>query len=434
MEMNDMIIVSVDDHLVEPPEVFENHVPAAYRDSAPKLIREPNADFWTYAGKKIRNVAMNAVAGRPLEEYGFEPAKMSGMRRGCWDVHDRIDDMNANGILGSLCFGSFTGMDGSVFLTNPDRVSALVHLQAYNDWHIDEWCAAYPGRFIPVAVLPLWDMDATVAEVKRVRAKGCHAVSVSDNPTVKGLPSIHSDYWKPFFKVCADNDVTICCHIGTGNAPNHTSMDSPIEVWTTTFPMAIAMGAADWLHLPALQELPNLKISLTEGGIGWIPYLLERADYVHWRHHSWTNSDFKGELPSTLFKKHFYTCFIDDKFGLQNRDAIGIDTICYECDYPHSDSVWPESPDLLWKSFDGLNLTDEEINKITHLNAMRAFSYDPFKHIARKDATVGALRAAAKAKGVSTEPTSFGGAERPVEEGVTRVVTSGDVVRLFQTT
>jgi predicted TIM-barrel fold metal-dependent hydrolase len=432
MQMNDLILVSVDDHLVEPPDVFENHVPAAFRDSAPRLIREPNADYWMYGDRKIRNVAMNAVAGRPLEEYGFEPAKLSGMRRGCWDIHDRIDDMNANGILGSLCFGSFTGMDGSVFLANPDKRAALAHLKAYNDWHIDEWCAAYPGRMIPVAVLPLWDMAETVAEIRRVASKGCHAVSVSDNPTVKGLPSIHNQYWAPFFKACAEHDVTISCHIGTGNAPSHTSMDSPIEVWTTTFPIAIAMGAADWLHLPALKQYPNLKISLTEGGIGWIPYLLERADYVHWRHHSWTNSDFGGEKPSDLFRKHFYTCFIDDRFGLQNRDAIGVDTICYECDYPHSDSVWPESPELLWKSFDGLGMTDLEINKVSHLNAMRAFNYDPFKHIARKDATVGALRAAATAKGVSTAPVSFGAAERPVEEGVTRVVTSGDVVKLFQ--
>jgi predicted TIM-barrel fold metal-dependent hydrolase len=431
MEMNDLILVSVDDHLVEPADVFENHVPAAFRDSAPKLIREPSADYWMYGDRKIRNVAMNAVAGRPPEEYGFEPAKMNGMRRGCWDIHDRIDDMNANGILGSLCFGSFTGMDGSVFLANPDKVAALVHLKAYNDWHIDEWCAAYPGRMIPVAVLPLWDMAATVEEIKRVAAKGCHAASVSDNPTVKGLPSIHNAYWAPFFKTCAENNVTISCHIGTGNAPSHTSMDSPIEVWTTTFPMAIAMGAADWLHLPALKQYPELKISLTEGGIGWIPYLLERADYVHWRHHSWTNSSFEAGKPSDLFKKHFYTCFIDDRFGLMNRDEIGIDTICYEADYPHSDSVWPESPEHLWKSFAGLNMTDLEINKITHLNAMRAFSYDPFKHIARKDATVGALRAAATAKGVSTAPMSFGGAERPVEAGVTRVVTSGDVMKLF---
>jgi predicted TIM-barrel fold metal-dependent hydrolase len=431
MEMNDMIIISVDDHLVEPPEVFENHVPAAFRDSAPRLIREPNADFWMYGDRKIRNVAMNAVAGRPPEEYGFEPAKMTGMRRGCWDIHDRIDDMNANGILSSLCFGSFTGMDGSVFLANPDKAAALVHLKAYNDWHIDEWCAAYPGRMIPVAVLPLWDMAATVEEIKRVAAKGCRGVSVSDNPTVKGLPSIHNEYWNPFFKACAENNVTIICHIGAGNAPGHTSMDSPIEVWTITFPMAIAMGAADWLHHPALKQYPDLKISLTEGGIGWIPYLLERADYVNWRHHAWTNSQFEGGKPSDLFRKHFYTCFIDDRFGLENRHAVGIDTICYEADFPHSDSVWPESPELLWKSFDGLGMTDEEINKITHLNAMRCYEFDPFKHIAKKDATVGALRAAAKAKGVSTAPISFGGAERPVEEGVTRVVTSGDVVKLF---
>lgn len=431
MEMNDLILVSVDDHLVEPPHLFETHVTGVHKASAPKFVREASRDIWVYGDRQIPNVAINAVAGRPPEEYGMEPVSLSGMRRGCWDIHARIDDMNANGILGSLCFGSFTGMDGSVFLKHPDKTEALAHLQAYNDWQIDEWCGTYPGRMIPLAVLPLWDMTETVAEIHRVVAKGCHAISMTDNPAVKGLPSIHSEYWLPFFKACSENEVTICCHIGTGNTPPHTAPESPIEVWSVTFPMAIGLGAADWLYLPALRQFPNLKISLTEGGIGWIPYLMERADYTNWRHHAWTHSDFGSEKPSTLFKRHFYTCFVDDKFGLANRNAIGIDSICYECDFPHSDSVWPESPEQLWQSFDGLGMTDIEINKITHLNAMKAFTYDPFKHISKADATVAALRAQATAKGVSTAPVSFGGAARPIEKGETRVVTSGDIAKLF---
>jgi predicted TIM-barrel fold metal-dependent hydrolase len=431
MEMNDMIIVSVDDHVVEPPNLFDNHLSGALKASAPRFVEDAKADYWVYGERRIGNVAMNAVAGRPLEEYGFEPTKLSGMRRGCWDIHERIDDMNANGVLGSLNYGSFVGMDGSLFLSHPDKKEALAHLKAYNDWHVDEWCGTYPGRMIPLGILPIWDIYETVAEIKRLAAKGCHTITISDNPEAKGLPGIHAPYWEPFFKACAENNVNITCHIGTGNAPKHPSMLSPIEVWTITFPMAIAVGAADWLHLPALQKYPDLKITIIEGGIGWVPYFLERADYVNWRHSSWTHSDFGNEKPSDVFKKHFYTCFIEDRFGLQNRNEVGIDRICYECDFPHSDSVWPESPERLWKSMEGLGMTDEEINKVTHLNAMRACNYDPFRHIAKKDATVGSLRAEAKAKGVSTAPISFGGAARPVEEGVTRVVTSGDVAKLF---
>jgi predicted TIM-barrel fold metal-dependent hydrolase len=264
--------------------------------------------------------------------------------------------------------------------------------------------------------------------VERLAAKGCRAVTFSDNPARRGLPSIHDPVWTPFWEAVSANNVVINLHIGSGNAAAHPSDLSPIEVWTTVFPMAIATAASDWLHLEALRKY-NLKVSLTEGGIGWIPYLLERSDFTHWRHKAWTNSNFGDKKPSEVFREHFYTCFVDDEFGLDNIDRIGEDNIFYECDFPHSDSVWPESPEILWRSVS--KLTDEQINKVTHLNAMRAFNFDPFKYAKREDCTVGALRARAKAVGVDTAPIRVGGAAKPVEDGVKRVVTSADVTKLF---
>src|SRR6202043_2279034 len=180
---------------------------------------------------------------------GMEPTSFDELRPGCYDIHQRVRDMDANGVLGSLCFPSFPNLCGQLFARSADKEAALAILQAYNNWHIDEWCGAYPGRFIPVAILPMWDVDAMVAEGRRVVAKGCHSVAFPDNPTVKGLPSIHNPIWEPFWRACADNNVVINCHIGTGNQPAHPSMESPIEVWTIVMPMAIALGAADWLHL-----------------------------------------------------------------------------------------------------------------------------------------------------------------------------------------
>ena len=428
MEMNDLIMVSVDDHVVEPPTIFDNQLTVKQRETAPRLISENGQDFRIYGDRRFPNIAINAVAGRPPEEYGFEPNALSGMRKGCWDVHERIKDMNANGILGSLCFASFVGMDGSAFLAHPDKSDALLHLRAYNDWHIDEWCGAYPGRFIPVALVPLWDVNLIVREIERVAAKGCHAISFPDNPAMKSLPSLHSPYWEPMWAACVANGIVINCHIGTGNLTVHPSDESPIDVWTTTFPMAIAVSAADWLHMEALQR-HDLKIALTEGGIGWIPYLTERADYTHFRHSAWTNTSFGGRQPSEIFREHFYTCFVDDKFGIANLDRIGEDIVFYECDYPHSDSLWPESPEFLIKSL-GV-LTDKQIDKITHLNAMRAFDYDPFSRFERKDCTVSALRAKAKAAGVDTSYLRAEGAAKPLGEGEKRVVTSADVIKLF---
>lgn len=433
MKMEDMVIVSVDDHITEPGNVFDKHLSGEAFATAPKLrVKSNGSNYWEYQGKKIQSVALNAVVGRPREEYGFEPTSLDQLRKGCYDHNARVDDMNVNGIAASLNFPSFAGIDGGLFLAAPDKKQALTHLRAYNDWHVDEWCGSHPGRFIPCGIMPLWDMAATAAEIKRLADKGCHAVTFNDNPTKRGLPSVHNEYWEPLWKAVNECDTTICLHIGVGNAAPHASMESPIEANITTMPMAVAFGAADWLNLSALNRYPKMKIALSESGIGWIPYLMERADYSHEQHQAWTHSNtYFGKLkPSDVFKRHFASCFIDDAYGLRNLDLIGEDNVCYEVDYPHSDAPWPNAPEVLWRS--AKTLTDAQIDKITHLNAMRLYNFDPFKHYQRKDLTVGALRAKAKADGIDTSLKSGGGGAAPLKPGeVRRAVTSGDVVEMY---
>jgi len=429
MQMNDMVLISVDDHISEPPDMFDRHVSGDALATAPKLrTTENGTNFWEYQDQKLPSVGLNAVAGRVPEEYGVEPTALNQIRKGVWDVHARIGDMDVNGIAASLNFGSFVGFDGGIFQRVPDKELGLIHLRAYNDWHIDEWCGTYPGRFIPNGLLPTWNMDEAVKEVARIAAKGCTSVALNENPTVQGLPSIHNEYWEPLWKAIVEHDMTICLHIGAGNPAPHASMETPIEAWISTMPISIVVGAADWLHLEALERYPTLKIALSEGGIGWIPYFLERSNFSHERHKAWTHSRFKGTSPSEVFKRHFMTCFIDDAFGLQNIEALNEDLISYECDYPHSDTLWPESPEHLWASIK--HLSDQRIDKITHLNAMRFFNFDPFKHYKKEELTVGALRRKAAEAKVDVTPNSFGG-EKPLEEGEERTVTSGDIMGMF---
>jgi predicted TIM-barrel fold metal-dependent hydrolase len=429
MNMNDLVIISVDDHICEPPALFDRHLPQDLLASAPKFLADPQGkNYWSYQGMKFPSVGLNAVVGRPFEEYGMEPTALDQLRAGCYDVHARIDDMNVNGIAASLNFGNSIAFNGRTFHKAADKKLALRHLQAYNDWHIDEWCGSYPGRFIACGILPTWDMEATVAEIKRLAAKGCTAVYFNENPTVQDLPSIHNAYWQPFWKAIADTDTTICLHIGGGLPAPHASMETPIEAWISTMPMSIAVGAADWLQLKALQDYPQLRVALSEGSIGWVPYFLERADYSNWRHKVWTHSIFQDSKPSDTFKRHFLNCFIDDVFGLRNLDAIGEDMVAYECDYPHSDTLWPEVPEYLWQSV--RHLTPAQIDKVTHRNAMRFFRFDPFKHHRKEDLTVAALRAQAQAKGVDVSPKSSAGA-KPMMADELRPVTSGDILSMF---
>jgi predicted TIM-barrel fold metal-dependent hydrolase len=161
------------------------------------------------------------------------------------------------------------------------------------------------------------------------------------------------------------------------------------------------MAAADLVWSRVFKEFPTLKVALSEGGTGWIPYFLDRLDRTYEMHHAWTQQDFGGRLPSEVFREHFLTCFISDPVGVALREEIGVDNMCWEADYPHSDSMWPSAPEELGAVFDKYAVRQDQIDKITHENAMRWYSFDPFAHVPKANATVGALRANAKGHDVS---------------------------------
>ena len=392
MDINDMVLVSVDDHVVEPPNVFEDRLPAQYVDLAPQFItRADGTNAWVYEGVEMSNVALNAVSGRPREEYGLEPTSFDDIRPGTWDIDERVRDMSANGVLGSLCFPSFPSFCGQLFARTQDKDVALAMVRAYNDWHIDEWCGTHPGRFIPCPIPAIWDPQVLADEVRRTARKGAHAVTFSENPTKLGWPSFHTDHWDPFWQACSDEQVVVCMHIGSSSSITITSPDAPIDCMITLPPINLVQCATDLVWSPVLRKFPDLKIALSEGGIGWIPYFLERIDYQYGRHRAWTGQDFGDKLPSEVFNEHVLTCFISDKFGVASRDFLDMDNVMWECDYPHSDSTWPFAPEDVWTEIGGLD--DHDIDRITHVNAMNHFHYDPFPALGgRERCTVGALR------------------------------------------
>ncbi|MEE6139543.1 amidohydrolase family protein [Mycobacterium sp. 050128] len=406
MTKDDMILISVDDHIVEPPDMFKDHLPKKYVEEAPRLVHNPDgSDSWQFRDVVIPNVALNSVAGRPKEEYGLEPQGLDEIRPGCYNVDERIKDMNAGGIFASICFPTFPGFAGRLFAIE-DRDFGLALLRAYNDWHVEEWCGAYPARFIPMCLPVIWDAEACAAEVRRNAERGVHALTFSENPAVLGYPSFHDSYWDPLWKALCDTETVMNVHIGSSGKLAVTAADAPMDVMITLQPMNIVQAAADLLWSAPIKKYPELKIGLSEGGTGWIPYFLERADRTYEMHSTWTHQDFGGKLPSEVFREHFLTCFISDDVGVQLRHQIGIDNICWEADYPHSDSMWPEAPEQLWDVLSGHSVSESDLNKMTHENAMRWYSFDPFAHHPREQATVRALRRAAEGHDVSVRALS----------------------------
>ncbi|HUV11110.1 MAG TPA: amidohydrolase, partial [Acidimicrobiia bacterium] len=169
MQANDLILVSVDDHICEPADMFEGHVPERYREQAPRVRDLPDGtQQWYYGDVAGRNLGLNAVAGKPPEMFNVNPMRYEDMRPGCYLVDERVRDMSAGGQLAGLNFPNWTGFAGQVLNLGPDRDVNLVMIQAYNDWHVDEWCAAHPERFIPCGILPLFDVDEAAKEVHRL--------------------------------------------------------------------------------------------------------------------------------------------------------------------------------------------------------------------------------------------------------------------------
>jgi predicted TIM-barrel fold metal-dependent hydrolase len=406
MNKDDMILISVDDHIVEPPDMFKNHLSKKYQDEAPRLVHNADgSDTWQFRDIVIPNVALNAVAGRPKEEYGIEPQGLDEIRPGCYKVDERVKDMNAGGILGSMCFPSFPGFAGRLFATE-DHEFSLALVQAYNDWHVEEWCGAYPARFIPMTLPVIWDAEACAAEVRRNAKRGVHSLTFSENPSAMGYPSFHADYWDPLWQALVDTDTVLNVHIGSSGRLAITAPDAPMDVMITLQPMNIVQAAADLLWSAPIKKYKDLKVALSEGGTGWIPYFLDRADRTYEMHSTWTGQDFGKQKPSEVFRDHFLTCFISDPVGVELRDQIGIDNICWEADYPHSDSMWPDAPEELDAVLKKYDVPDADINKMTYENAMKWYHFDPFKYIPKEQATIGSLRKSAEGHDVSIQALS----------------------------
>lgn len=393
MRAEDLILVSVDDHIAEPATMFDAHVPVKYRHLAPRVVTDDRGvEQWWYGDVRGRNLGLNAVAGKPPEMYNIDASRYDEMRPGCYDVHERVRDMNAGGQLAGLNFPNFTGFSGQVLNQGPDRAVNEIMIRAYNDWHLDEWCGAYPGRFIPCGVLPLFDVELAAAEVRRLAVKGCHAVTFSENPQALNMPSIHSGYWDPLFAACCETETVLCCHLGSSSRSAMSSTDAPAGVNISLSSAASVYTLVDLLWATFWARFPTLKFSLTEGDIGWIPYFLWRCEHVRDRHLGWTQHDFSQTGgPTQIFRDHILVCFIKETVGPELLDHFEIDNVCWESDFPHSDGTWPNAPEELITTLAGI--PDEQINRISHENAMRHYHFDPFAHRPREQCTAAALRA-----------------------------------------
>ena len=369
-------LISVDDHLIEPPDLFDGRMPAKLADAAPRLAeRDDGSQAWIYEGNPYPNIGLNAVVGRPRGEWSMEPARFDEMRKGCWDIHARIADMDLAGVWASLCFPSLiAGFAGAVFSRSADPELGLACVRAWNDWHHEVWAGTYPERIIPLQITWLRDPAIAADEVRRNAARGFKALSFPESTNNLDVPSVHTDFWDPLLRACEETDTVVCLHTGSGSIAPPRSPESPLEQSTTLFPVHGMLAAADWLWARVPLRFPRLNVAMSEGGIGWVPMLLDRLDYVMEHSASGMAGVWDGDLtPSEAVQRNFWFCTIDDPTTLRVRDRIGVDHIMIESDYPHADSSWPDTQALLADRLAGLPAAD--VAKLTHENASRLFRH-----------------------------------------------------------
>ena len=400
------MIISVDDHVVEPAHVWQTWLPEKHRAAGPRVerarfapfVKLPGAryvneftddgdwgDYWVYEDrliyvqKKFVAIPRSAVTGDPpvfdRTQMQMVATTYDDMIPGCYDRDARVADFLANHTDGSLPFPTFPRFCGQTFMEGNDKELGLACVVAYNDWMIQEWCAPSQGVNIPLCILPLWDVDLCVAEVERISAQGVRAICFSEIPSMLGLPSIHSGDWDPLFAVCDERGVVLNMHIGSSSSMPKASPDSPEAVGSTLqFNNAFA-SMVDWLFSGKLAQFPNLKLAYSEGQIGWMPYALERADRVWEMHEPWTHAKATvPEPPSSYFAGRIYGCFTDDVHGLASLSAIGVDNVCFEVDYPHSDTTWPDTKAHVEQMV--AHLDDETIYKVLRGNAITMLGLD----------------------------------------------------------
>ncbi|WP_037575122.1 amidohydrolase family protein [Phaeacidiphilus oryzae] len=386
-------IISVDDHTVEPPEVWSERLPARHRETGPRIVRAPLAemtfkggrfaprmgepgdpgtlaDWWVYEDLRRPLTRLDTAVGYPRDEVKLEAITYEQMRPGSYDVPARLADMDVNHVQSALCFPTFPRFCGQTFTEAKDRELALLCVRAYNDWMVEEWCGPQAqGRLIPLTIVPLWDAGLAAAEVRRNAARGVRAVCFSEIPPHLGLPSIHTDDWDPFLQACAETGTVIAMHIGSSSRMPSTSADAPPAVGSTITFANCCYSMVDWLMSGKLDRYPDLKLMYAEGQIGWIPYILARADVVWEENRAWGGvADKVLTPPSELFARHIYGCFFDDPHGVRNLDAIGEANVLYETDYPHSDSTWPKSREIAEQQMG--HLPPETVSRLVRDNAI----------------------------------------------------------------
>jgi predicted TIM-barrel fold metal-dependent hydrolase len=388
-------IISVDDHIIEPRELWARELPPSMRERGPRVVRErvrldfkggklllerdaPDGkwcDLWCFEDLVTPTMLLHGAAGIDAEHGADVPAVYDDFRPAAYDPAERLRDMDVNHVEASICYpNTFPRFAGQGFAERKDLDLALASLELYNDWMIDEWCGgAGRGRLIPLTLVPLWDADLAAAEVRRCASKGSFAIAFTENPAKLGFPSLHSGRWDPLWQACTETGTVVSMHIGSSSSMPTTSDDAPLAVSMSLNAQNAQGSVCDWVFSRTLERFPTIKLAYAESQAGWMPFLFERMDGV------WREGVGGVELPqppSSYAKGRIYGCIFDDEHALRSRDEIGLDRLLFESDYPHANGTWPHTRAVAHRLCDAAGMGAEECARLLRGNAIECYGLE----------------------------------------------------------
>ena len=351
------ILISADSHVTEPGDLWEKRLPAGLRDRAPK--------FGAPASTRRGRPPIHLNSEREAE---LEPVKNED-RRGGWDPLERLKEMAIDGVSGEVLYPS---RGGKLFYIEDARLQEAC-ARIYNDWLID-FCAAAPDRLLGVGIIAAYDMDHAVGELTRCREQGLRGATIWQLPP-PSLP-FTSDHYERFWAAAQDLQMSVSLHILTGHKSNGFQSYRGLDAYRFGIngkTEEITHALLDIILSGVLERFPRLTLVVVENEIGWIPFWLEQCDKYFERFRRVEPLSLKMR-PSEYFNRQIYATFFNDEVGARLLSWWGVDNCMWSNDYPHSNSTWPYSREVIERDFG--SLAAGERAKLVRLNAAKIYNID----------------------------------------------------------
>ncbi|HWW65659.1 MAG TPA: amidohydrolase family protein [Sphingomonadaceae bacterium] len=373
-------LVSCDDHLdlnMLPADLWEKWLPDPLKDRAPHIEVRDDKAMWVCEGD-----VWGSWAGRASAEEGPKMNLNAYDRGGIADQTQRragtaelrLADMDRDGVYAQLIFGPVTSIN------HKDTELRDACYTAYNDWLAD-FCSAAPDRLLGVAMLPE-DPESAFAEFNRLAAKHCFRqvnlqIAACETP-------IYDERWAPLLTAVEESGLVLSFHVVVflgGRGPNPArGKPAGALVHAKSFVEQFIDPFVDLFAWGVLEKHPRLRIVFGESGVGWLPWLIEELDYRHWR--LWEAKDYWAERggiplvhkPSELFKRQVYATFQESPTAIRLLDFYGSNNLLWASDYPHPDSVWPNSHAAIERQMG--HLPGDIVRQLTFGNAARLYGLD----------------------------------------------------------